>query len=591
MKKLSLLFAMIAFLAGNVFAQTVLIDDDMEGYTVGNKIAVEAQAAGNDYWTTWSNNPGSAEDGVVAEMGGTKCGHLTYGNDQIVLLGGMESSHYEVQFDMYVPTGKDAYNNILHIFNGSGSQWATEVHFNHSTNGTKIQVGGVDHTFTFPFDTWFTVKYDIDLDADVATFYVAGTEVVTWQFSQQASGGAGQRKLDAIDFYPPSSASVSEYYVDNVKLTLIGGVSVPVIAVTPNSVEETLEEDDATSVDINIENTGTAMGDWYAWIDFGQGGAGSQTAELKYHNGEAYTGIGSTGGPYAREMAIRLPATAYAGSAMGMKITSVEFLTSTQYASADNTYTFRIYGQGAYNQPGELLGETTVTSSALGTWLTATFSEDIYMDGQDIWATVALMQNAGEYPLTMDGGEYGEEADGNWLSTQGGTFDHCYSAGSFGGAWLITVNCQGEKIEGNWASLSSYSGSIPGGSTETVTLELNSIGIDPAIYTANLAIRTNDEDHAEFDIPITLAVGEVSVMENGNQTYEVYPNPAVNMVTVKGENLNTLAIYNVAGQLVRIVTLDSVVNNIDMNVEAGVYFFSIYDNNGNNSVQRVVITK
>jgi hypothetical protein len=63
------------------------------------------------------------------------------------------------------------------------------------------------------------------------------------------------------------------------------------------------------------------------------------------------------------------------------------------------------------------------------------------------------------------------------------------------------------------------------------------------------------------------------------------------MVTLEGENLNSVAIYNVAGQLVRVVKLDSMVNNIDMNVEAGVYFFSIYDNNGNNSVQRVVITK
>lgn len=591
MKKLSLLFAMIAFLAGNVFAQTVLIDDDMEGYTVGNKIAAEAQAAGNDFWTTWSNAPGGAEDGVVAEMAGTKCGHLTYNNDQVVLLGGMESSHYEVQFDMYVPTGKDAYNNILHVFNGSGSQWATEVHFNHSSNGTQIQCGGQTYPFTFPFDTWFTVKYDIDLDADEATFFVAGTEVCTWQFSQQASGGAGQRKLDAIDFYPPTSAAVSEYYVDNVKLTLIGGVSVPVMAVTPDAVDEAIDEDDVTSVDITIDNTGTAMGDWYAWIGFGQGGAGSQTAELKYHDGEAYTGIGSSGGPYSREMAIRLPATAYAGSAMGMKITEMKFLTSAQYASADNTYTFRVYGQGAYNQPGELLGETSVTSSALGTWLTATFSEDIYLDGQDIWATVSLMQNAGEYPLTMDGGEYGEEADGNWLSTQGGTFDHCYSAGSFGGAWLITVNCQGEKIPGTWASLSSYSGSIPGGSTEVVTLNLNSLGLGADVYNANLVINTNDEDHPHFDIPVTLTVGEVSVIENGDAAYEVYPNPATSQVTVKGENLNSLAIYNVAGQLVRIVTLDSVVNTIDMNVEAGVYFFSVYDNNGNNSVQRVVITK
>ena len=63
------------------------------------------------------------------------------------------------------------------------------------------------------------------------------------------------------------------------------------------------------------------------------------------------------------------------------------------------------------------------------------------------------------------------------------------------------------------------------------------------------------------------------------------------MVNVKGENLSHVAIYNVAGQLVRVEKLNNVINTIDMNVESGVYFFSIYDNAGNNNVQRVVISK
>ena len=586
MKKLSLLFAMIAFLAGNVFAQTVLIDDDMEAYTVGNKIAVEAQAAGHDYWTTWSNAPGGSEDGVVAEMGGTKCGHLTYGNDQIVLLGGMESSHYEVQFDMYVPTGKDAYNNILHIFNGQGSQWATEVHYNHSTNGTQIEAGGNTYPFTFPFDTWFTVKYDIDLDNDVAIFYVGGTEICTWQFSKQASGTAGQRKLDAIDFYPPTSASVSEYYVDNVKLTLIGGVSAPHLTITPDAIEETVPEDDATTVDITIANSGTAMGDWHAWVDFGQGGAGTQSTELKYHDGEAYTGIGSTGGPYAREMAIRLPGAVYGSAAMGMKVNKVKFLTSSQYTSADNTYVFRIYGEGFYNQPGEKLAETSITSSALGTWLEATFTEDVYMTGQTMWATVGLMQNAGEYPLTMDGGEYGEEADGNWLSTQGGSFDHCYSAGNFGGAWLITVECQGALIPGSWASLSAIEGSIAGGETQTVVMTLNTIGLDNGTYNATLFIETNDEDLEEVQIPVVLHAGPEGIIETAEGAFNIYPNPTTGMVTVEGENISAVAIYSAAGQLLNVVTTTTV----DMSVYgAGVYFFNVIDNANNTTVQRVVV--
>ena len=71
----------------------------------------------------------------------------------------------------------------------------------------------------------------------------------------------------------------------------------------------------------------------------------------------------------------------------------------------------------------------------------------------------------------------------------------------------------------------------------------------------------------------------------------IYPNPASTSITITGENLTTVAIYNVAGQLVRIEKLGAMDNTINLDVEAGVYFFSVYDKDGNNSVQRVVVTK
>ena len=570
----------------------VVVEDDFEEYTEGNKIAVEAIAAGHDWWTTWSNAPGGAEDGVVASFDGTMCGHLTYNNDQVLLLGDATSGTYSLGFKMYIPAGKDAYNNLLHIFNGSGSEWATEVYYNHSSNGTMLAAAGEEIEFTVPSDEWFSVDYVVDLDNDEATFYINDEEIYTWQFSLQASEGtAGTRQLAAMDFFPPSNANTSEYYIDDVYAYRIGGVSAPVMSVTPESITQELMEDVTSQVEVTISNDGNSIGDWNAYIGFGHGGEGTESTDLSYHDGQEASGIGSSGGPYTREMAIRLPATAYAGAAMGMKITSVEFQVSSSYKSADDTYIFRVYGQGANNQPGELLAEKTVVSSELGVWLTATFDEDVYMDGQAIWATVQLMQTAGEYPLTMDGGEYGANADGNWLSTQGGTFDHCYSAGDFGGAWLITVNCQGERIPGNWAALNNYSGSIPGGQSETVTLTFNSIGLVTGTdYSADLVVNTNDEENPQIIIPVTLAVTD-GVEETVAQLGSIYPNPANSQVTLEGENLNTVAIYNVAGQLVRVVKLDNVVNTIDMNVEAGVYFFSIYDNNGNNSVQRVVIVK
>ena len=584
----------------------VLIFDPFEDYTVGNKIAQDAIAHGNDWWTTWSNAPGGAEDGVVADFDGTQCGHLTYGNDQVLLLGDEENGNYDLEFDILVPEGKNGYFNILHHFAGSNSTWAMQCYLhltNDGQNSTPAPGHGTIHAGSngtadveCVYDEWMHFRLNVDTDTDVARYYYTapGAEevlVCEWQWSLDSFGNeVVGRTLGAMDFFPPENAATSEYYLDNFSFKKIGGESAPELTITPAEVMEELMEDDMTTVEVNIDNTGNSIGDWAGWLDFGQGGAGSDAADLYYHNGEESQGIGSSDA-YTREMGIRLPATAYAGAAMGMRIVSAQYLVGTDYQSTDHNYIFRIYGQGLHNQPGELLAEKTVNSTAAGTWITATFDEPVYLTGQAMWATVQLEQTAGEYPMSMDGGEYGEEQDGNWLSTNGNSFSHCYSAGSFGGAWLITVNCQGELIPATWATIDKTEGAIMGGQSETITLSLNSIGLDMgSSYNANLVINTNDENLAHVEIPVTLAVTD-GVEETATQLASIYPNPATSMVTLEGENLNSVAIYNVAGQLIRVEKLGAMVNNINMDVEAGVYFFSVYDNNGNNSVQRVVIVK
>ena len=594
----------------------VLLLEPFEEYTVGNKIAAEAIAAGHDWWTTWSNAPGGAEDGVVDTFDGTQCGHLTYGNDQVLLLGDEENGNYDLEFDILVPEGKNGYFNILHHFAGANSTWAMQCYLhltNDGQNSTSAPGQGTIHagsngtaTVTgLVYDQWMHFRLNVDTDTDVANYYYTapGEEEVlicTWQWSLDSFGNSVVgRTLAAMNFYPPENAATSEYYLDNFSFKKIGGESAPELTIDPMEVTEELGEDDMTMVQITIDNTGNSIGDWAGWLDFGQGGTGSQTAELFYHdgwNGAQIQGIGSSDA-YSRELGIRLPATAYAGASMGMRITSVNYLVQSAYQATDHNYIFRIYGQGLHNQPGELLAEKTVnTTVSTDQWITATFDEPVYMTGQAIWATVALEQTAGEYPLSMDNGEYGEEQDGNWLSTNGNSFSHCYAAPSggsdgFAGAWYITVNCEGELIPATWATIDKTEGAIMGGASETITLSLNSIGLDMGTsYNANLIINTNDAELPHVEIPVTLAVTD-GVEETVAQLASIYPNPATSMVTLEGENLNSVAIYNVAGQLVRIVKLDSMVNNIDMNVEAGVYFFSVYDNNGHNSVQRVVIVK
>jgi hypothetical protein len=289
-------------------------------------------------------------------------------------------------------------------------------------------------------------------------------------------------------------------------------------------------------------------------------------------------------------MAIRLPAAAYAGSAMGMKISSAKYYIPADYQSADHNYIFRVYGQGLHSQPGEMLAEKTVSDNGAGKWIEAVFDEEIYMTGQAMWVSVQIEQNAGEYPMSMDNSVNPDEFDGNWLSTSGNSFSHCYGD-SFHGAWFITANCQGAKVPATWVNLDKSEGSIMGGQSEVLTLSFNSIGMEQGNYEASLIINTNDAELPHVEIPVRLYVDLDAVAESNVKGYEIYPNPATTSVTLKGENLNCVAIYNVAGQLVRVVNLNDVVNTIEMNVEAGIYFFSIYDNNGGNNVQRVVITK
>ena len=585
----------------------VLIFDPFEEYAEGGKIAVESAGAGHDWWTTWSNAPGGSEDGVVAVFDGTKCGHLTYNNDQVLLLGDEQNGVYDLEFDILVPEGKNGYFNILHHFAGTNSTWAMQCYLhmtNDGQNSTQAPGHGTIHagsnsTADVPcvYDQWMHFRLHVDTDSDVAQYFYTmpgGEEQMAcqWQWSLDSFGeNTVGRTLGAMDFFPPFNAATSEYYLDNFSFKKIGGESAPEVAITPEAIDETLGANDMTSVNVTIDNTGNSIADWVGWIDFGQGADGTQSTDLLLHNGVSGNGIGSDS-EYTREMAVCLTPTMYGGAAMGMKIVNAQFMTSTDYVSADGHYTFRVYGQGMNHQPGELLAEKTVNSTATGTWLTATFDEPVYLTGQEIWVTVELLQAAGEYPMNMDGGIYGENQEGNWLATNGGSFSHCFSAGNFEGAWMITAHCQGTSIPGGWASLSATSGSIMGGQSQTVSVALNTIGMTAdANYNASLVFNTNDADMAHVEIPIHMLADVTAVDETVSNGISIYPNPANSKVTVEGENLTSVAIYNVAGQLVRVVKLNDTVNNIDMNVEAGIYFFSINDNAGNNVVRRVVITK
>ena len=620
MKKVSLLsLAAALLLGGNLMAQEpqVLISDGFEDYTVGNKIAAEAVAAGNDWWTTWSNAPGGNEDGVVADFDGTKCGYLTYGVDQVLLLGDEQSGIYDLEFDILVPNGKNAYFNILHDFNGSGSTWALECYLHMTGSGTHapgqgtISAGGSNAASITPvYDAWMHFRLHVDTDNDVAEYYYTAPDAEeqlihtwTWSLNSQGTATVG-RKLAAMDFYPPQNAANSMYYLDNFSYTKLSGESIAHLTFNPDAIEADIEVDDVSSVDLTISNAeGTTIGEWTGWIDFGSGEGGTAVSQINY-DAEPNTETSLVGynweTPTLVEVATLFPGSSYAGAAMGTSIISAQYYmveSTSGFGVEENTpLVFRVYSQGLFGQPGELLAEKTIPYSQINheDWTVATFDTPVELTGFNVWISCEFTQAVGGYGIVFDGASYAENS--GFIRTGGGGAFEPLSPANMSedyGCLHLRANVQGTPMQNTtWATMSKPDGSILIGQSDVVSITLNSIGLEEDhTYEASIMFITNDPEAESVIIPISLHVGEVGVSESETQLASIYPNPAQSQVTLEGDNLNSVAIYNVAGQLVRIVKLNNMVNNIDMNVESGVYFFSIYDNNGNNSVQRVVIVK
>ena len=82
-----------------------------------------------------------------------------------------------------------------------------------------------------------------------------------------------------------------------------------------------------------------------------------------------------------------------------------------------------------------------------------------------------------------------------------------------------------------------------------------------------------------------------AVSESSSPMVNLYPNPAHSVVTMEGDHLESVSIYNAVGQLVRMEALNDGTNTLELGLEDGVYFFRIVDNKGNHTVKRVVVVR
>lgn len=194
----------------------VVIDDSFEDYEEG---ALGPQA---DHWTTWSGTEGGAEDGIVnqefaynglqsfkiegAEGGGPQ--------DVVLKLGDRTSGVYILEWRMYILETLGAYINIQHFEQDLGEENANDIDF--GTDGIAVLSAGAEDvkSFAYPVNTWFRVRYLIDLDNDLTYLWVGNDFIYSWPFSWQRYSQSGTKQLGAADFYPRNDSHW--FYVDDV---------------------------------------------------------------------------------------------------------------------------------------------------------------------------------------------------------------------------------------------------------------------------------------------------------------------------------------------------------------------------------------
>ena len=195
-------------------AGIVYYAEDFEAYTVGDNLAV----VNPTNWATWSDDPGSAEDAVIADafaLDGDNSAYISEGNDMVLKLGNQTSGKFMISYYMLMEAGNEGYYNVQQT-EVPGTKWMYDVYFDGDGTG-RLSIDQTDTaTFVYPEAKWFLVSQVIDLDNDRASLVIDGEWVLSWMYSQD--GDPGHLELGGFNFY---GAAGVNYYLDNLEFKQI----------------------------------------------------------------------------------------------------------------------------------------------------------------------------------------------------------------------------------------------------------------------------------------------------------------------------------------------------------------------------------
>ncbi len=210
MKKTFTLCAGLALALG----ASAQFSDDFENYSPGDYIGVVSPT-----WTTWSGTVGGSEDVQVTTNDAASGSQSIYfssnsangGPQDVVLPFGqvMNTGQFSMEMNFKVEPGKAAYMN-LQANATIGQTWALDFNFDDAGNLSLQNQQGVFLTTTYPVDTWFNLKIDVDFNVNDWELFI---DTVS-----QGSFSNPENQVASLDIYPinQGSGNASGFYVDDV---------------------------------------------------------------------------------------------------------------------------------------------------------------------------------------------------------------------------------------------------------------------------------------------------------------------------------------------------------------------------------------
>ena len=573
MKKTLPLFLFLFAAMSLTFAQTVVFSDNFDSYTAGSYLAQS-----NSAWTTWSDTPGSSQDGIISNTQSASAPNslfITGDNDQLYRFDDLTEGHYNISFNMFIPSsGNGAYFNVLHIFTDGTTQWAFACYFDNSGMGYLHLTASSytfspddSHPFNYPSNTWFPVEIDVNLNNDWATLIVNHKPILSWPFHYIETGISGNNQLAGIDFFS-SSATIDpttgntlpgEYYVDD--FVVLSDV-VSQFNANTNTLTASLAPNSTATLDVSLANSGSAPTDYkivttydITDIDTTSTGPlyGSYYSQELIDSGFDSLIYTTTILSSHYEIAIGFPSTSLHDQ-IGKTLREISFPMPFTYESVNLILNAKIRVYDMNNPmllnagPGEVIYEQsfdpTITNlgDPFGNWKTVILDTPIVIDGRDLWFGIAI-DNPYALQLPVISSALSSNYQNSWIKL---------SQGWIRGPRVLPFSCM---VDGTpitpWLSVEPVSGIITTDDNAILHANFYSAGMEVGeSHTAKLHCFSTSPNTPEIVIPVSMNVAGVSVNEHNQIEVKLYPNPASDFVQVSSDMIERVEIHNMLGQKV-----------------------------------------